>query len=318
MPLRAMLPLVLGLGLLLGLGGAPAAAQQTLFRPVAVVNDQAITGYDLQQRMQILQALGVSTASAEALRGAALDSLIEDRLKLQEGKRLGLSATPEMITQTAAEMAERLGTTPDAMSALLAAQGVSQGAVEDLIAAEAVWRDVVRARFARRLEPGPAEIEAEIAIVLGRDVTSWRLREIGLPAAEGNRGEAATRELADRIAAEVAAGGDFGEAIRRYSRAPSAARGGEIGWVSERNLPPNLAAALASLQPGQLTPPLPVPGGFSILQVLETRVEKREQAAADNPELRERVRRALMTQQSARLSEGLLQELRRDALIEAR
>ncbi|MCL5777435.1 peptidylprolyl isomerase [Limibaculum sp. FT325] len=317
MPHRVMLPLVFGLALLVGLG-QPAAAQQTIFRPVAVVNDQAITGYDLQQRMQILQTLGVSTASPEALRTAALDQLIEDRLKLQEGKRLGLSANPETIEQARADMAERLGTTPDALSALLSAQGIGEGAVEDMLAADAVWREVVRARFARRLEPGEAEIEAELSLLQGRGVTSWQVREIGLPSAENQRGEEATRELAERIIAEVRAGADFETLVQRYSRAPSAQSRGNVGWVTERNLPPQLAGALSGLEPGGVTAPLPVPGGFSILQVVDRRVETPQGLDPSDPELRERVRRGLMAQQSARLSEGLLQELRRDALIELR
>jgi len=317
MPLRAMLPFVLGLTLILGLG-APSSAQQTMFRPVAVVNDQAITGYDLQQRTLILQALGAPSASADALQQAALDQLIEDRLKLQEGKRLGLTPTPELMDAARADIAERLNTTPDALSALLSAQGVSEGAIDDLVAAEAVWREVVRARFARRLEPGEAEIEAELQLLKGRGVTSWHLREIGLPTAENQRGEAATRELAERIIAELGQGADFGSLVRRYSRAPSAKAGGDVGWVTERSLPPALAAALSVLEVGQVTQPLPVTGGFSILQVVDKRVETPKGLDTDDPELRERVRRGLMAQQSARLSEGLLQELRRDALIELR
>ncbi|MBK0398851.1 peptidylprolyl isomerase [Limibaculum sp. M0105] len=317
MPLRALQPILLGIALLVG-SGAPAAAQQTMFRPVAVVNDQAITGYDLQQRMQILQTLGATAASAEAMQAAALDQLIEDRLKLQEGKRLGLTPTPEILKDARAEIAERLNTTPDALTALLSAQGVSESAINDLVAAEAVWREVVRARFARRLEPGEAEIEAELELLKGRGVTSWRVREIGLPTAENQRGEAATRELAEKIIAEVNAGADFGTLVARYSRSPSAKSGGDVGWLAERNLPPAIVAALSPLAIGQVSQPLPVTGGFSILQVTDKRVETPKEFDTADPELRERVRRSLIAQQTARLSEGLLQELRRDALIELR
>jgi peptidyl-prolyl cis-trans isomerase SurA len=314
---RLLLAIVLAV-VTLGAAPGPVLAQQTLFRPVAVVNDRAITGYDLQQRMQILSILGFQAASQEALQRAALDALIEDRLKVQEGKRLGLSPTPEGVEQVRGELAGRLNTTPDALTALFAAQGVGDLAVEDFLGAEAVWRDVVRTRFARRVDPGEADIDAEIANLAGTGVTSYRLREIGLPSTEGGRGEAATRELAERISTELSEGADFGEAVRRYSRSPSAQRAGEVGWVSERNLPPDLSQALASLEPGQVSAPLPVPGGFSIIQVMERRVETREGVDTSDPETRERVRRALMAERSGRLSEGLLQELRRDALIELR
>ena len=309
--LLALLPMMAALT-------APAGAQQTMFRPVAVVNDQAITGFDIQQRMQILSMFGAPAASQEALQNAALDALIEDRLKLQEGKRLGLEPTPELIAQARAEMAERMNISPEELTALFSNQQVTDMAVEDMIAAEAVWREVVRTRFARRIEPSEAEIQAELDLMTGREVTSYRLFEIGLPATGDGRTEAETRALAERLYQELASGGDFDAAVRRYSRAPSAQRGGEVGWVPERNLPRDLSAALASLEVGQVSRPLPVPGGISILKIVDSRVEQPESVDTTDPELRERVRRSLMNQQTARLSEGLLQELRRDALIEIR
>ncbi len=53
------------------LSAAPAPAQ-TMFRPVAIVNDSATTGFDLAQRAQILVALGFPTANPDALRAASL------------------------------------------------------------------------------------------------------------------------------------------------------------------------------------------------------------------------------------------------------
>jgi len=63
---------------------AAAAPAQTAFRPVAVVNDSVITVYDLTQRAQLMGLLGFPAANQEALQSAALDRLVEDRLKLYE------------------------------------------------------------------------------------------------------------------------------------------------------------------------------------------------------------------------------------------
>jgi hypothetical protein len=61
-----------------------------------------------------------------------------------------------------------------------------------------------------------------------------------------------------------------------------------------------------------------VSGGYSLLKLIEQRSDESQRVDAASPELRERVRKRLVTQQTARLAEGLLQELRRDALIELR
>jgi peptidyl-prolyl cis-trans isomerase SurA len=316
--LKRMLGAIACLAALLA-GAGPAAAQsQTMFRPVAVVNDSAITGYDLAQRAQIMVALGFNAASADALRVAALDRLIEDRLKLQEGKRAGLAATPEQIAAGIEEFAQGFELSVDELRATLSAKGVTDQALNDLVAADLVWRDLVRGRFGGRVEPGAAEIDAEIALVGQQIGVAYRLAEIGLPMTDAGRTEAETQALAERLVTSLNQGGDFTEAVRTYSRAPSAARGGEIGWVPARRLPLDVTNELTALQPGQVTQPLQVSGGLSILKVLEKRSNVSETAGSEDPELRERVRRRLINQQITQLAEGLMQELRRDAQIELR
>lgn len=296
---------------------APTAAQ-TMFRPIAVVNDSAITGYDLAQRIQILVALGFPEDNPDALRAVSLDRLIEDRLKLQEGARFGITPNSEIIESGIEQFAQNADLSASAFRASMSAQGVSEQALGDLAAADVIWRKVVRGRFARRVEPGEAEVDAEIALARQRAGVSYRLAEIGLPATGGGRTEAETRALAEQLYESLSQGGDFAQSARSHSRAPSAARGGEIGWVPSQRLPPALADELAELQPGQVTRPLTAASGYTILKLLETRADDAQAIDSQDPELRERVRRQLANRQTARLAEGLLQELRRDALIDLR
>ncbi|CUI05850.1 peptidylprolyl isomerase [Massilia antarctica] len=67
--------------------------------------------------------------------------------------------------------------------------------------------------------------------------------------------------LATRIAAEAAAGKDFGLLARRHSTAPDAARGGDLGWVMQTD-DPDWLSALALLQPeGKVSSPFRAPVG---------------------------------------------------------
>ena len=289
---------------------------QTLFRPVAVVNDSAITGFDLAQRAQIMVALGFSAASPDALRAEALDNLVEDRLKLQAGEQLGIRPTPEIVEVGISEFAKQSNVTPAEFRALMNSQGVTEQALEDLAASEVIWLQVVRARFASRVQPGEGEIDAELGLIEQRTAFEFRIQEIGLPLNDESRSEAQTRALAEQLYSELSQGGDFGEAVARYSRAPSAATGGNVGWVTTQRMPPDLLQALTELEVGQVSRPLPVAGGLSIVKVLEKRSSG--VSANQDPNLRDRVRNRLINERSARLADGLLQEMRRDALIEVR
>ena len=314
-----MLKTMLGaIGLAAMLLSATSAPAQTMFRPVAVVNDSAITGFDLAQRAQILIALGFPAASPEALRAESLDRLIEDRLKLQEGARRGLSADAGSIDDGIEEFAKRAGLSADEFRSAMSTQGITELALNDMVSAEMVWRQVVRGRFARRVEPGAAEIDAEIALVQQRVGVSYRVAEIGLLAADAGRSAAETRALAEKLYAALSQGGDFAAAARTYSRAPSAARGGDVGWVSTAQMPPVVVETLSGLSPGQVGRPFPVAGGISILKLIDKRVEAADTIDASDRQLRDQVRIRLANQRTTRLAEGLLQELRRDALIELR
>lgn len=308
-------PLILLAALMMGAVIPPAAAQ-TLFRPVAVVNDAAITGFDLAQRAQILVALGFASASPDALRAEALDQLVEDRLKLQAGKRIGITPSPELIAVGVDSFAQQSNLSAAEFRALMSSQGVTDQALDDLVVAEIIWLQVVRARFRSRVEPGEAEIEAELALTERRSALEFRIQEIGLPLAADGRTEAETRALAEDLTRSLNAGGDFLAAVSRYSRSPSAANGGNVGWVTTERMPPDLLRALTELEVGQVSQPLPVAGGISIIRLQERR-EGQRNAATRGPS-REAIRERLINQSSTRLAEGLLQEMRRDALIEIR
>lgn len=289
---------------------------QTPFRPVAVVNDAMITGFDLAQRARILASLGYPATNQEQLQTEALDQLIEDKLKLQAGEEIGITPTPDMVTTGIEQYANPSGLTPAEFRARLKAQGVTDQALDDMVIAQMVWLNVIRSRFGGRVEPGEAEIEAELAQRTSQATTEYRVLEIGLAPQASGRSEAETRALAERLSASLNQGGDFLEAVARYSVAPSAERGGEIGWITTGSMPPEMRQTLLQLEIGEVSAPLQVLGGISIIKL----VDKRQIATVPSADsgTHDAVRNALIAQRSERLAEGLLQEMRRDALIEVR
>lgn len=293
----------------------PARAQ-TPFSPVAVVNDSVITGYDLAQRAQIMVLLGVPSGDTDALRAQALDQLVQDRLKLQAGERLGIRPSDEGYANGLAAFAEQAGVTPEVFVSRMTSTGITEQALRDMINAELVWREVIRALFLSRLDVGDSEIDSELGLISQTAGVAYRIQEIGLPLAEGGRTEAETRALADRLSRELRAGGDFAAAARQYSRSPSAPNGGDVGWAGPSQVPPDVYALLGELGPGGVSDPLPVPGGITILKVLDTRTESGTDSS--DPGIRDELRSRIVNQRAQRLAEGYMQELRRDALIEVR
>ena len=83
--------------------------------------------------------------------------------------------------------------------------------------------------------------------------------------------QAQTLDNANKILAQLQGGASFAGYAKQYSEASTAAVGGDLGWVRPEQLPAQLAAAVRAMGPGQISSPIEVPGGVSILAVQDTR-----------------------------------------------
>ena len=93
--------------------------------------------------------------------------------------------------------------------------------------------------------------------------------EIYLPATSET--EAAVVENARQIMDQLRQGGSFQAYARQFSEASTAAVGGDLGYVQLATLPSQMAEAARGMQPGQLTGPVQIPGGFVIMYLRDKR-----------------------------------------------
>src|SRR5690349_1553294 len=101
------------LGVLVLLSG-PVAAQD-LFSPAIVVNDRAVTGYELQQRTLLLQAFRTPGDLPELAR----TQLVEERLKQQEMERAGVQLTDEALARAITDFSARTNLSAEELKAQL-------------------------------------------------------------------------------------------------------------------------------------------------------------------------------------------------------
>jgi peptidyl-prolyl cis-trans isomerase SurA len=252
--------LTLILALVLGLS-APAIAQDNPFAPRLYVNDRVITQYELDQRARFLQLLR-SPGNPEK---EAMKALIEDRLRMIEAKRLGLTVTPEALQAGLEEFAGRANLSAEQFTQALGQAGVEPQAFRDFVEAGLIWRDVVRGKYLGQVSVTDAEVDREIA--RGAQATKIRLllSELVLPMQPGQ--EQAVLARAIDLQASIAGEGAFAAAARRYSASASAGRGGALDWLPLENLPPTLAPMLLALEPGQVSDPVQVPNAVVLFQL---------------------------------------------------
>ncbi|TNC73371.1 peptidylprolyl isomerase [Rubellimicrobium roseum] len=251
-----------GLAILLG---APAAAQDGLFSPVIVVNDRAVTGYEIAQRIRLLEIFNTPGNLDEVAR----TQLVEERLKQQELERRGVALAPEGLQRAIDDFAARTNLSGDAFVAQLESQGVSYETLRDYLEINVTWRDYIRSRFGSQVELSEAEIDQALAQQetqsQGIEVL---LNEIVIPAPPGQEGEADA--LARRLS-QTTSTAEFEAAAREVSAVRSREQGGRLDWTPITNYPEPLQDLLLSLDPGEVTPPLQVTGAVALLQLRDLR-----------------------------------------------
>jgi peptidyl-prolyl cis-trans isomerase SurA len=134
---------------------ATGAHAQTV---VAFVNGEPITSLDVDQRAKLDELGNHKTA----VRKDVIEELIDERLKIREGKRWSLEPTNAEVDNAYATMAERVHTTPDGLTQQLTKVGSSANALKSRIRADIIWQSLVRGRYAASLEINDKDVLAEM------------------------------------------------------------------------------------------------------------------------------------------------------------
>ncbi len=258
---RFKLLIVLGLGL--ALPGAPTPlAAQNLFSAAAYVNADAITNYELQQRMRLLQVL----RTPGDVKKEAMKRLINERLQRQASDLQGITLSNDAIKAGVDEFATRLQQSGEEFLATIAKEGVAPESFRDFVRAGLAWRQLVRARFAGKVTITDAEIDREIALAGTRGSARVQISEIFLPT-NTPQNKDISLQLAPKIAA-LRSIDDFAAAARKYSAGASRERGGRVEkWVPLENLPALVRPVLLTMHPGQVTEPIEIPNALALFQL---------------------------------------------------
>ena len=115
-----------------------------------------------------------------------------------------------------------------------------------------------------------------------------------------------TGDQAKKVLQALKDGETFSTLARRYSIAPEAEFGGDMGYVARGELPISLETPLFDLSPGEVSPVVKTPYGFHIFQL----IEKRQTPVPDIEESVERIKQEILKQRIEAAYGPWLAELR--------
>ncbi len=280
---------------------------------VAVVNGEPITAIDVDQRMKFIQ---LSTHKAAA-KEDVINELIDEKLKIREGKRWGIEVPDEEVNSLYANMGRRVNQTAAQLTQNLAKAGIHPNTLKSRIRADSVWNQLVRGRYQASLQLTDREVEQaleakEAKNAEGLDTTAmeYRMRPILLLVPPGSSAAVfdSRRKEAEALRGRFK---NCEEGIRAARAMRDTAVRGQI-IRNSGDLPPPLRKLLDAVPVGQLTAPEVTRHGVEMYAICS-----KQESKADAPAKRQ-AREALASQRFEQQSKAYLKRLRREALIERR
>lgn len=268
---------------------ATASAQQAteddmlqLEGVAVVVNDEPISFFDVRQRARMLMMTLGAEPTAEAqqqLLGTAQEQLIEERLQLQAAAEFELEISDREISGAVSDIAQQAGVDRDTLYDQFVANGISPITLEEQMRADISWRRIMQGRYGSRIRISGNQIDDQIdRLRKSSQETVYQVSEIFLFAPDPEsriQAEAASESIVEQLRQ----GAPFRAAAQRFSSAPTAAAGGDMGWVSPDDLDTALATAIVASEGPGILPPITTENGIYILAVRGRR-EPSEQTSA--------------------------------------
>lgn len=255
-------------------GAAAQTAPGQGLRVVARVNDDAITDFDLSQRVLFAiktSGLQDSPDLRQRMAPQMLRQMIDERLQVQDSKKLGVKPSEAEIQNRYTEIERAAGLGRGQFRQYLQSVGISPDIASQQIEAQIAWAKIIRRKVRSQVDVSEAEIDDAMSRMRSNvGKTETRVAEIFVPVDRADSVDEGKRS-ADRIMEQLRRGAPFAAVAQQFSQGASAAAGGDLGWVLPGALDPSLDAAVEKVQPRTFSEPVRSGSGWHILYVVDRR-----------------------------------------------
>ena len=307
-PFHRLSPLILGCAaaLLLMAGGSPLRAQTV----VVMVNGEPITNYDIEQRGK----LNFLTSRKPAVRQDLINELIDEKVKIREGKKFGVDPSSADIEQSYAAMSSRMRITPEQLTKSLESQGIRPDTLKARMKAEIVWSSLVRGRFKQSLQIGEKDVAAAAQAggseKLETEAFEYQLQPVVLIVPKGSAPTLieARRKEAEALRNRVQTCEEANDLFKSMQNATIRS----VVTKTSADIPAPLREVLDKTPIGHLTAPEQTKQGVEMVALCG-----RKPTTIDTPKKRE-IRDKMFVEKYEAKSKAYLQEVRKAAMIEYR
>lgn len=251
----------------------PQAPTQLMNKVVAYVNKRIITQNELNNQIiqtnKNLQQQGIKNSDQKDLRSKVLDQMILQQIQLDLASRGGIKTTDAEINQAVTNVAKSQNLTDSQFQAKLATQGISMTQFRQQLADQITTEKLRQREVDGRIFVNDDEVTRVINSEMYKNRVDYHLSNImiGIPEQATQDVVAQKQALANQVYEQLQQGQPFEKMALKYSTAPNAIQGGELGWKSNTSLPPQIIDQIKNLPIGGVSQVIKFPIGFLIFKV---------------------------------------------------
>ena len=268
--------LLAGVALATGVACLTLQGAKIVERIIARVNSEIITqrAYEQEQeklRQQLAQQYSGAELEAQYKEQSKnlLRDLIDESLMVQKAKDDDINVETDVVKELDGIRKKNNLATLEELETDVEKQGLNYEDYKDQIRRNLLMREVIGREVGSRIqlsrddarkfyEAHKKEFESPGMVRLGQILISTEKR----------KPEEAEKSANDALA-ELKAGQRFAEVAKKYSDGPSAEQGGDVGFMKEASLAPDIAAVVAKLDVNEFSNPIQIKYGYIILKVQE-------------------------------------------------
>lgn len=236
----------------------------------AIVNDEVISRYDVQQRVQLIvstSGIKPTQENIKRLETQALRSLVNEKIQLQEAIKLDVPSSDDEVNLMLERIANGNQMSGQEILQQINSQGVRAETLLNQIKAELLWNKIVRGRYGSYINVN----EDEVSIVYDRTMESigkdqYDISEIFI-GYENEQEQQEANILANKLVEQLRSGAAFAAVAQQFSQTASSGQGGYIGWVTEGQLDNEIIDSLKELKKDEISNPINTVAGFYVIKL---------------------------------------------------
>ncbi|MEP6898043.1 MAG: peptidylprolyl isomerase [Rhodanobacter sp.] len=252
-----------------------------LDRIVAVVNEDVILQSELNDAVRSVQQQYASQPDQlppmAVLQKQVLDRLILMKLQIQKAGDQDVHVSDADIDQAVAGVAEQNKITPEQLRAEVEKSGGNfaqfRHQLGDQLIVQRLHQSVVRDSVS--ITDGEVDNLLSSPTYKAGEIHLAHI-QVSIPSGADAAAIQASQTKAEQALAAIKGGMDFNAAAIRFSDAPDALDGGDLGWRKMDDIPAGFADTVESMKPGDVSAALRGPTGFHILKLVDQRQNSRQ------------------------------------------